>query len=824
MANSNIYTPGGTVQAGRGLYISRQADEELLQLCQEGKYAYVLTSRQMGKSSLMIETARRLQQRGTTSIIIDLSDIGVADATAENWYRGVALEIENKLEEEGQALTTDVYEWWEAHSPLTITQRFTRFFRDVLLKELEGRVVVFIDEIDTTLKLGFTDDFFIAIRALYTTRAQSPSYERLSFVLIGVATPANLILDAHRTPFNIGHRVDLTDFTAAEAWPLAAGLGVNEADQANVFDQILAWTGGHPYLSQQLCIELSRQLRDRWNAEDVDGVVRQRFFGDRSDRDHNLQFVRDFLIDAEKCPDRYQVLATYRDIWRDRQPVLDEDQSLIKAHLKLSGVVKRVGSRLEVRNAIYREVFDGRWVRKHWPETWWEQIRPAMPVIGAVSAVAVVVAVVMGRLAFYAHNQRVAAIESAQKAEQQTKLAIDAAEEAIRARNNALAAQERADQERDNALAAQEETDQERKRADEERDRAQAEEERARQRRREAETANQLAEKRLKNALRAERQTEQARQAEAKQRQRAENEAFNAKILVKSQSIEGLIGVNLSTQAFKQAIVVAREIQEYKGKGGEIDPAIHFQAVSVLEKIYHSSEYLERITLDAHSKTITSISFSLDGLIVVTGSFDGTVKLWDRQGNTLSTINHGGAVNSVSFAPDSQTLASASSDGTVKLWDREGNQLYPLHVHTSGVNSVTFSPDGDTLASAGSDGTVRLWDRQGNELATLRGHGSGVNSVRFDPVSFDPDNQTLVSASFDGTVKLWNTQQEKALQTLRGHRGPVWSVMFSPDGRTLATSSADQTFRIWESSGRNRLILEDSNIESRDDIAILFDS
>ena len=188
---NSIYTSGGTVQAGSGIYLSRSADAELLQLCRERTFAYVLTSRQMGKSSLMMQTARTLSTEGVVSIVIDLSDIGAQGMAPGDWYRGFLLEIEDKLEDSGYVLDTNVYEWWQAHAHLTFTQRFNRFFRDVLLVEVTASIVVFVDEIDTSLSLDFTDDFFIGIRSFYTARAREPVFNRLSFVLIGVATPSD---------------------------------------------------------------------------------------------------------------------------------------------------------------------------------------------------------------------------------------------------------------------------------------------------------------------------------------------------------------------------------------------------------------------------------------------------------------------------------------------------------------------------------------------------------------------------------------------------------------------------------------------------------
>src|SRR4051812_10334452 len=96
-SNANaFYTVGGTVQAGSGLYIPRHSDDELLELCRQAAFAYVLAPRQLGKSSLMIRTAERLQEEGILSVIIDLTQLGV-QLTAEAWYLGLLTVLEDSL-------------------------------------------------------------------------------------------------------------------------------------------------------------------------------------------------------------------------------------------------------------------------------------------------------------------------------------------------------------------------------------------------------------------------------------------------------------------------------------------------------------------------------------------------------------------------------------------------------------------------------------------------------------------------------------------------------------------------------------------------------
>ena len=351
MTDQKIYTVGGAVQAGSGIYIKRKADDELLQHCRAGEFAFILSSRQVGKSSLMFRTAQKLEQDGIRSVVVDLSAIGV-NISAEEWYLGILDEIKNNLN-----LKTDIFTWWSERSGLGPAQRMINFLRDVLLKEVNRPVVLFLDEIDSTLSIPFADDFFAAVRAIYNARSTVPDFKRLSFVMIGVATPSDLVADSKRTPFNIGFRVELTDFTFEEALPLAGRLG------KEVLGWILQWTGGHPYLTQMLCEYLSKREIEV-GEKSVEDAVRNLFEGEQGRYDNNLQFVRDML--TRRAPDIQRVLKTYKDI-RSGKKVTDDERSIPKAHLKISGVVRRENGLLLPRNRIYERAFDLAWIKENTP-------------------------------------------------------------------------------------------------------------------------------------------------------------------------------------------------------------------------------------------------------------------------------------------------------------------------------------------------------------------------------------------------------------------------------------------------------------------------
>ncbi|CAG7849681.1 Vegetative incompatibility protein HET-E-1, partial [Serendipita indica DSM 11827] len=202
-------------------------------------------------------------------------------------------------------------------------------------------------------------------------------------------------------------------------------------------------------------------------------------------------------------------------------------------------------------------------------------------------------------------------------------------------------------------------------------------------------------------------------------------------------------------------------------------------------------------TLTGHTNTVQCLAFLPDGRRLASGSWDGTVRLWDgTTGASLGTLEgHTGPVQCLAFLPDGRRLASGSWDGTVRLWDgTTGASLGTLEGHTGPVQCLAFSPDGRRLASGSWDGTVRLWDgTTGASLGTLEGHTREVQCL-----AFSPDGRRLASGSRDGTVRLWDGTTGASLGTLEGHTREVWCLAFSPDGRRLASGSEDHTVCLWD--------------------------
>ena len=355
-----FFTTGGTLHHNSPSYVERASDTQLFELLSRGEFCYVLTARQMGKSSSMVRAAMRLKEEGIDTLTLDLTAIG-QNVNAEQWYDGLLVKI-------GQAmhLEDELEDYWMDHQRLSAVQRWFQAIRHVILPRIKKTMVIFFDELDMVRNLNFsTDEFFGAIRQCYNQRIEDPEYGKLTFCLLGVGSPADLMKDANTTPFNIGHRIPLHDFSLEETLPLARGLEQNPDDQeraARRLKQIHYWTHGHPYLTQRLCQAVMEHPSGKEEEPEsiVDTVCSELFLSSRAtEQDDNLLYVRERIRRSHL--DQISLLELYESILR-QQRIPDEDTNPLTSELFLSGLVRVEQNLLVVRNPIYAHVFNQEWI------------------------------------------------------------------------------------------------------------------------------------------------------------------------------------------------------------------------------------------------------------------------------------------------------------------------------------------------------------------------------------------------------------------------------------------------------------------------------
>ncbi|NEU84446.1 AAA-like domain-containing protein, partial [Nostoc sp. UIC 10630] len=352
------YIFSGSLPENASTYVKREADDELNEALLLGKFCYVLNSRQSGKSSLRVRTMSRLGEAGVECASIDLSSINIQTATQENWYADLIVKLIDSF-----ALDVDFKGWWEQNQLNSPLLRFSNFLTKILLAEISENIVIFIDEIDSVLSLNFpTDDFFAFIRSCYNERVDNPQYNRLTFCLLGVASPTSLIQDKNRTPFNIGKAISLKGFQLHEAEPLEKGLQGKFNNPQAVIQEILQWTGGQPFLTQKLC-QFMVEESEQDNPRSVEQVVSSRIIEswESQDEPEHLRTIQARILRDEQRTG--YLLELYQQVRLiEEQSEVIADETLEQSELQLSGLVVRQQGKLRIYNQIYREIFDFNWI------------------------------------------------------------------------------------------------------------------------------------------------------------------------------------------------------------------------------------------------------------------------------------------------------------------------------------------------------------------------------------------------------------------------------------------------------------------------------
>ena len=338
------------------LYVKRIADYQIEEILEDmQRPGYVLVSRQMGKTNLLLNAQESLKREDDIFIYLDLSNT-FADSKGcfENMIN-ITLELnQDKL----NGLKEQIYKYRNENQLLPNHSRHLEELK-LILNRITGRLIFFLDEIDALTKIDYSDEIFAQIRSIYFSRKNNIEFERLGYILSGVVEPKEIIKNQDISPFNIGQKIYLNDFSFEE---FCQFLDKGQLKlKKEVVDYIYEMTNGNPRITWDICSDIEK-INDHKIVEitDVKDIINKLY-----------------LISFDKPP-----IDNIRDIVKkdielsDAILELHYDDSVIlsdriKNKLYLSGIINYDGAdgRVKIKNEIIKKSLSENWIKTFRKET-----------------------------------------------------------------------------------------------------------------------------------------------------------------------------------------------------------------------------------------------------------------------------------------------------------------------------------------------------------------------------------------------------------------------------------------------------------------------
>jgi hypothetical protein len=312
-----------------------------------GRPGYVLVARQMGKTNLLLRMKRMQEAIGNIVIYVDLSQRFESARACFRYIIDLAIDtndehfgfLANRISEERR------------HSTFEASLEYTKHLRLLLKAANERKIVIVLDEIDSLVNAAYSDTILAQVRSTYFVRTSYPEFENLTYVLSGVAEPSDLIKDKNISPFNIGERIYLDDFSEEQVSLFLIKVGIKIPSEAE--GRLYYWAAGNPRITWDICAAIEEMISAGGVVRpvDIDDIVHRLYLSsfDRPPVDHIRVLVEnDASLRGALISLRY-----------GKADAIDERA---RSRLYLAGITRAPGEAPTIRNAVIDACISDAWL------------------------------------------------------------------------------------------------------------------------------------------------------------------------------------------------------------------------------------------------------------------------------------------------------------------------------------------------------------------------------------------------------------------------------------------------------------------------------